>query len=145
MKIDRDALLAILEALPFAAGHWVATGSAPLLAAGLIDSIQDVDIVTDAVGWQQATSLSHEEPNVGLFGDHTVRLGVAGAPVEVFDGWLGAPAAVLIAEAVEIDGYRFSPLERVLDSKRRLLRQKDLAHIDLLEAHLTGRPETTGT
>ena len=140
MSIDQGALHRILAELPFEAGRWVVAGSAPMLMAGLIDSITDVDIVVDGIAWRQAVSLSDEEPRDGLFGDRIVELDVAGSPAEIFDGWLGIEASVLIAEASMRDGYPFSPLTRVLESKRRLSRPKDLAHIEVLEAHLTGGP-----
>lgn len=140
MSIDRSRLLSCLAAVPFQPGRWVVAGSAPMLMAGLVESIQDVDIVVDGPAWEMAVSLSDSEPHDGLFGDHMIELDMTGAPVEVFDGWLGIDASVLLAEAVEIEGFRFSPLARVLDSKRRLSRNKDLAHMELLEALLTDGP-----
>jgi hypothetical protein len=56
---------------------------------------------------------------------------------EVFDGWLGTEARVIVAEDVEIEGHRFSPLERVRHSRRRLVRPKEAAHRHL-RAHLGG-------
>lgn len=136
MRIDRHALRRILDGLPFEVGRWVVAGSAPMLVAGLIESIDDVDVVVDAVAWRQAVSLDRGEPREGLFGDHMVELEVTGAPVEVFDGWLGTDAATMIAEAEEYDGFPFSPLERVAASKRLLGRPKDLEHLRLI-----ARPE----
>jgi hypothetical protein len=138
--IDRDALRGILAALPFETGRWVVAGSAPMLMAGLIQSIRDIDIVVDPATWRQAVSLSEQAPRGGLYGDCVVELDVAGAPVEVFDGWLGIEADTMIAEAVDVEGVPCSPLGRVLDSKRRLLRNKDLAHIELLDGLLTDGP-----
>lgn len=140
MIIDRDALRGILAALPFEAGRWVVVGSAPMLMAGLIQSIRDIDIVVDPATWRQVVSLSEQAPRGGLYGDHVVEFDVAGAPVEVFDGWLGVDADTMIAEAVDVEGVPCSPLGRVLDSKRRLLRNKDLAHIELLDGLLTDGP-----
>ena len=136
MSIDSDALHRILEELPFEAGRWVVAGSAPMLLAGLVDSIHDVDIVVDDTVWRQSVSLSDGQPRIGLFGDHIVELEVAGSPIEVFDGWLGIDASEMIAEGIDRDGSRFAPLSRVLQSKRRLLRERDVAHIAIIEAHL---------
>jgi hypothetical protein len=136
VSIDRPALLGVLRAMPLQPGRWVVAGSAPLLMAGLIDWIEDVDVVADATAWTQAVDLCGRSPRVGLFGDHMLDLDVAGVGVEVFDGWLGIDAAQMIAEADDVDGIRLSPLVRVLDSKHRLKRPRDLAHIDILEAHL---------
>lgn len=140
MSIDRDGLRRMLESLPFEEGRWSVAGSAPMLMAGLVDSITDVDIVTDGTAWRQAVSMSDHEPRPGLFGDRIVELEVGGSRVEVFDGWLGTTADEIISEAVDVEGFRFSPLSRVLASKRRLSRSKDRAHIDLLEALLTDGP-----
>jgi hypothetical protein len=134
--VDRTALRDILTALPFDPGRWVVAGSAPMLMAGLVDSIADVDVVVDAVAWRQALCMVDQGPRHGLLGDHLVGFDVAGAQVEVFDGWLGTDADTIVAEAVDVEGVPCSPLERVLDSKRRLIRPKDTQHIAILEAHL---------
>ena len=136
MIVERSVLLDVVGALPFDSGQWVVAGSAPMLMAGLVDSISDIDLVVDATAWQRALSLYDEPPREGLHGDHMVEMQVGDAVVEIFDGWLGTEARGRIAEAVEIEGQRFSPLERVLDSKRRLIRPKDRRHIAILEAHL---------
>lgn len=138
MSIDRSELLDVLDALPFERGTWVVAGSAPLLMAGLVDAIADIDIVVDQTAWRQAVSIAVERPRAGLLGDHIVELEMSGSRVEVFDGWLGATAADMIAEAVEVEGVPCSPLERVLDSKRRLGRRRDLDHIRIIEAHIGG-------
>lgn len=132
MSIDRDAFVEVLGALPFETGRWVVAGSAPMLMAGLIESIEDVDVVVDAAAWRQAVALSDEDPREGLFGDMVVGLDVAGSSVEVFDGWLGIDADVVIAEAVAECGYPLMPLDRVVESKQRLGRPKDLRHLELM-------------
>ncbi len=136
MSIDRNALHRTLAELTFEPGRWVVAGSAPMLLAGLIDSIDDIDIVVDRSAWRQAVSLSDQEPEHGRFGDHIVKLEMAGSSVEVFDGWLGTNAAQMLAEAVDVDGVPCSPLGRVLDSKRRLGRPRDLHHIRIIESHV---------
>jgi hypothetical protein len=138
--VDRTALRDILVGLPFDPGRWVVAGSAPMLIAGLVDSITDVDIVVDAVAWRQVLSIVDQVPRDGLFGDHLVEFDVAGARVEVFDGWLGTDADTMVAEAIDVEGVPCSPLERVLASKRRLIRPKDTHHIAILEAHLGEAP-----
>ena len=60
-------------------------GSTPMLMAGLIDSISDVDIVVDGTAWQQAEALAARGPRTGLFGDHIIELELGGASVEVFN------------------------------------------------------------
>ena len=133
-------MFGVLRSLRFGGGRWVVAGSGPMLALGLVDSVSDIDIVGDAAAWKAAVSVSHRGPRAGKLGDRLVELTVNGVSIEVFDGWLGTGADQIIAEAFEIEGYLFLPLERVLDSKRKLLRQKDLAHIDILEARLAPGP-----
>lgn len=144
MSIDRRSLPLILSSLPFEPGRWVVAGSAPMLMSGLIDSISDIDVVVDGTAWQQAEALSDQQVREGLRGDLIVEIDVDGSLVEVFDGWLGRDAAEMIAEGIELEGFRFSPLSRVLDSKRRLSRAKDQRHIELLEAHLEEGRAATG-
>lgn len=138
MTIDRVALASILEHMPFDAGRWVVAGSVPMLVAGLIESVSDVDIVVDETAWLQAVALSGDAPRAGLLGDHIVDIEVSGHPVEVFDGWLGTTADEMLSESVVVEAFRFSPLSRVLASKRQLSRRKDTIHIERLEAHLAG-------
>lgn len=142
--IDRAELLKAIDAMPFERGAWVVAGSAPVLMAGLIDSISDIDIVVDATAWRQAVAMAVRGPRVGLFGDHIIELEAGATPVEIFDGWLGATASEMIAEGVELEGFRFSPLSRVLDSKRQLARSKDRTHVELLESLLGEVPTGTG-
>jgi hypothetical protein len=139
VSIDRAAMFGVLRSLRFG-GRWVVAGSGPMLALGLVDSISDIDIVGDAQTWGTAISISRQSPRSGMFGDRVVGLDANGVSVEVFDGWLGTTCEVIFVEATEIEGYLFSPIERVLESKRKLLRRKDLAHIDILEARLAEGP-----
>jgi hypothetical protein len=117
-------------------GDWVIAGSAPLLAHGLIEAVNDIDIVARGAAWARACALGDAQP--GEHGDRRVRL--CGGAVEVFDGWSLMPwsADQLIGEAQRLEGLPFMPLQRVLEFKRRLARPKDAAHIRLLEAHLAG-------
>ena len=123
-----------LRELALPAGDWVIGGSAPLLAHGLIDAVNDIDIVARGAAWARACELGTAQP--GEHGDRRVRL--CDGLVEVFDGWSLMPwcADDLVAEAQWHAGLPFMPLARVLDFKRRLARPKDVAHIRLIEAHL---------
>jgi hypothetical protein len=136
MSIDRARLFDVLAAVPFERGRWVVAGSGPLLAMSIVDAIEDIDIVADARAWLAAIEVATGAGRRGLFGDHLVALGVGGLEVEVFDGWLGIGAGSMIAEAVEIDGYLFAPLDRVAESKRTLGRPNDIVHLARIEALL---------
>jgi hypothetical protein len=116
-------------------GDWVIAGSAPMLVHGLIDTINDIDIVARGAAWARACELGDPQP--GEHGDRRVRL--AGGAIEVFDGWSLMPWSVdrLIGEAQWLEGLPFIPLQRVLEFKRCLARPKDAAHIRLIEARLS--------
>jgi hypothetical protein len=136
VTLDRDELFRALDSIPFDSGGWVVAGSGLLLAMGAVEGIDDIDIVADDDAWATAIELAGREPHPGLFGDHQLALDLDGIEVEVFDGWLGISAGSILAEAVEIDGYLFTPLERVADSKRTLSRPKDLIHLGIIEGLL---------
>jgi hypothetical protein len=109
-------------------------GSGPLLAHGLIQTVNDVDIVAAGAAWAKAQDLGPVERAPG--GDPVVRLG----DVDVFGGWLGEPASELLTRREWVDGLPVASLPDVLAFKRRLNRPKDAAHIRLLEAHLAAQP-----
>ncbi len=136
MSLDRSGLFDVLARLPFEPGRFVVAGSGPLLAMEIIESIEDVDIVADAGTWANAIRLAKRGARPGMFGDRLVTIQFDGIAVEVFDGWLGIDAESVIADAVDIDGFLFTPLERVTKSKRTLGRPKDLVHLGMIEARL---------
>lgn len=111
-------------------GDFALHGSAPLLAHGLIDEINDVDIVTRGAAWRHATTLGPAQRGRQ---DDVVRP-VDG--VEIFNGWLGDDADELIDGASIVRSVPYVSLEAVLSFKRRLMRPKDLAHISLIEQYL---------
>lgn len=133
MTIGRARLFDVLAAMPFPEGRWVVAGSGPLLAMGVIDAISDIDIVADAQLWRSVSRMAGVSQGPALLGDRRLTLEVDGVGVEVFDGWLGIDAESIIEEGVAVDGYLFSPLERVAESKRSLGRPKDRIHLRQIE------------
>jgi hypothetical protein len=111
-------------------GDFALHGSAPLLAHGLIDEVNDVDIVARGRAWKRATELA---PVVAGRQDDVVRP-LPG--VEIFDGWLGDDADTLIDQAATVNGLPCVTLREVLAFKRRLQRPKDAEHIRLIERYL---------
>lgn len=111
-------------------------GSAPLLARGLIQEIEDIDIVARGSAWARAQSLGqvldlghvHRAPQ----GDSVIYLG----QVDIYDGWLGMDRDQLIDTAETFYGFPFVRLEHVLTYKQKLQRPKDLPHLQLLQTHL---------
>lgn len=129
-------LTALSSALELDTDDFVVFGSAPLLAWGIRDSIQDIDVVARGRVWDTVSRLG--EPSVGT---------VSGDPVYLFDdgriqfshGWI-SPAwdtDELIDRAEIVGGLRFALLRDVLKYKRELMRPKDIADIDALVDVLT--------
>jgi hypothetical protein len=111
-------------------GDFALHGSAPLLAHGLLDEINDVDIVARGAAWRVALTLG---PLAAGSKDDVVR---PQPDVEIFDGWLGTGADKLIDEAAMVAGLPCVSLQAVLEFKRRLGRPKDAEHIRLIEEYL---------
>lgn len=131
MKLSE--VIAAVKSLGLPDGDYAVHGSAPLLAYGLIDEVNDVDIVSRGAAWSHARRLAR--PAKGSV-DDVVR---PRSDVEVFNGWLGDDADELIDSATRISGVPFVTLEAVLTFKRRLNRPKDELHIRLIEEFLAER------
>lgn len=128
--MNRAAILSRLEALALPPGDWVVHGSAPLALHGLVDEVNDLDVIVRGPAWQAALRIG--EPVAGRE-DLVVRYG---GDVELWSGWLGEDVGTLIDEAQLVNGVPAVPLSEVLRFKERLARPKDAAHIALLRAHL---------
>ena len=129
--MDFEAVCSTVKALKLPGEDFALFGSAPLLARGLVDEINDVDIVARKRAWQKAVQLGTVEG--GSRGDRVVRLG----EVEIFDGWYGLfDIPTLIETAETFEGIPFVKLEHVLTFKKHLNRPKDQAHIERLKTYL---------
>jgi hypothetical protein len=120
----------LVSSLNLPAGDFALHGSAPILAHGLVDEVNDVDIVARGRAWKRATELA---PVVAGRQDDVVR---PLPRVEIFDGWLGDDADTLIDQATMVNGLPCVTLAAVLAFKRRLRRTKDAEHIRLIERYL---------
>jgi hypothetical protein len=123
----------LVAGLGLPVGDFALHGSAPMLAHGLIDEVNDVDIVARGRAWKRATELA---PMAAGRQDDVVRP-VPG--VEIFDGWLGDDADTLVDQSAIVNGLPCVTLQAVLSFKRRLQRPKDAEHIRLIERYLAER------
>ncbi len=128
-------LLEKVKALQFPLGDYAVFGSGPLLVHGLVEDINDVDLVARGAAWARARSLG--PVLMAPKGDPVVRLG--DGDIEVFAGWLGMDLEAIIDGAAIMGGLPFAQLEDVRAFKRVLGRPNDLGHILLIEEHLRGR------
>ena len=132
--MDARSLREKVAALRLPAGDYAVFGSGPILAHGLIKSVNDVDVLARGVAWEAARSLGAVVD--GEMGDRVVRIG--GGEVEIFGGWLGMDTDGIIDGAETVWGLPFARLEDVLAFKRLLGRPKDREHARVIESYLGG-------
>lgn len=129
---DEHPLWEAVRALELPPRDYAIFGSGPLVARGLIELKNDVDIVARGPAWKKAEALGPVA--VGHHGDAVVRL--HDGKVEIFAGWMGTDIDGIIDRAELIEGLPFASLGDVLAFKRALGRPKDLEHIRLIEEYL---------
>ncbi len=135
VHMHEHPLLEKVKALQFPLGDYAVFGSGPLLVNGLVEDINDVDLVARGAAWARARSLG--PVLVAQKEDPVVRLG--DGEIEVFAGWLGMDLDTVIDGAAIIGGLPFAQLKDVLAFKRALGRPNDLRHVLLIEEHMRGR------
>jgi hypothetical protein len=111
-------------------GHYVLFGSLPLLAYGLIQGVNDIDLLVDANGWVYAKTLG--QISISPKGHQVIDLG----EVEIYAEWLEMDVESVIARATLINGLPYATLEDVLFYKKALNRSKDQDHIQRIETFL---------
>jgi hypothetical protein len=125
--VDVEAQVQPLQ-LPI--GHYVLFGSLPLLAHGLIQGVNDIDILVDARGWNYANTLG--QISLSPKGHQVIDLG----EVEIYAEWLDMDVESVIAKATLINSLPYATLEDVLFYKNVLNRPKDQDHIQRIETFL---------
>lgn len=110
-------------------------GSGPMYVRGMIDELGDVDVIARGRAWEIA--VEHGCPVPAPYS--TVRVvELFNKNVEIFDGWFPEIWKVddLIDGADLINGVRFVPLEVVRQTKERMRRPKDIAHLQIVDNYL---------
>lgn len=135
MALSDHRLIRLLETLALPASDYVVTGSGPLLAHGLKDTIHDLDIVARGAAWQLVAAKGKVIPSQSGLGK---RIVFHHGDIEIFDHWLGGLTDVdaMIDSAEFIEGVPFLTLRDTLRWKRGLGRAKDLPDIALIERYL---------
>jgi hypothetical protein len=113
------------------ANDYVLYGSLPLLAHGLIDSVNDIDILARGSAWEHAQTFAKAE--LAPMGEWRVKL----EDLEIYNAWLGMNVNTIIERAVFINGLPYADLQDVLEFKQKLNRPKDAEHIRRIETFLS--------
>lgn len=119
-----------VKGLGLPTSDYVLFGSLPLLAHGLTNHVNDIDILARGSAWQHAQTLSKAE--LAPMGEWRVNL----TDIEIYNAWLGMDVEAIIDRAVVINGLPYADLSDVLAFKQKLNRPKDAEHIRLLELFL---------
>jgi hypothetical protein len=119
-----------VQKLELPAKDYVLFGSLPLLAHGLTQNVNDIDILARASAWEHAQTLAKAE--LAPMGEWRVSL----EDLEIYNAWLGMDVDAIINRAVLIKGLPYTDLQDVLEFKQKLNRPKDAEHIKRIQAYL---------
>lgn len=110
-------------------------GSGPMFAVGLKDLGHDIDVIANKEAWEEAKTLGDSKPTKSGNGQ-VVEL--FDGEIEIFNSWGPGEWDTndLIKTADEIEGIKFVELEKVLEWKQIMNRDKDKEHIRLIKEYL---------
>lgn len=142
--INKNMLFEMVAGLKLPADQYAVFGSGVLVAYDLKDQANDIDLIITETLFQklvsdpnwQAITYDHGEPGV----KHRIL------PIEAFFACVIIPGCDqagierIIAEAVELDGIKFTTLENTLAWKKAFDRPKDRADVVLIERYLEQKP-----
>ena len=128
-----NALLQSVGELGLPAGEFAIFGSGPLLVRGVIDAVNDIDIICRSAAWDHAKQFGKQV----YLDDYDVEIiSIDDGRITLGRSWAYGDFDVgeLIGTAEIIDGLPFVRLEYVVAYKRIANRQKDNEHLEALEA-----------
>lgn len=139
MLIPKHPLFETLRELSLPMEDFAVFGSGPMWARGIRES-KDLDLIARGKAWEwaQANGVKKINPVSGL----ECRYFAEGS-IEIYAGWYPGDwdIDVLINTADVIDGIRFVTLDRVVDWKQRMGREKDQKDLVLIEEYRVKYPE----
>jgi len=127
-------LFDLLRAMELPEGHYAVFGSGPLLVRGIIESVNDLDVICRGPAWDHAcrlgTRVDLDDENIQIVSTHdgAVTFGRSW-------GYGSFDPTHLIDTADMIDGLPFVQIRHVIEYKRTAGRPKDLDHLALIERH----------
>ena len=128
-------LFELLRSMGLPAGDYAVFGSGPLLVRGIIESVNDLDVICRGPAWSRArelgplVDLDEEEVRIVSTHDGAITFGITW-------GYGSFDLTDLIDTADIMLDLPFVRLEHVIEYKRVADRPKDRIHIDLIEQYL---------
>ncbi len=121
----------VVRSLNLPARDYAIFGSGPLLARGIIDDVNDIDIICRGAAWLQAQELG-ELVYLDEYDVHVVS--IDNQKITIGTSWGIGEFNIdeLIDTAEEIDDLPFVRLRYVVEYKKIARRPKDLEHLRLL-------------
>lgn len=138
--MDRTQILSRLASLELPPSHYLLHSSAALVLRGVLPDANDLDIVATGPAWEAALALVAAGSATVDRGTHDTRVSV-GDDVEIYDGWLGEPAAAVVSRAELVTGVPCASLADIVSMKRRLDRPKDREHLALIARFMASAAE----
>jgi hypothetical protein len=129
-------LFGLLRSLDLPMGDYAVFGSGPLIARGIIEATNDLDVISRGEAWTRAQSRGE----LVLLPDGDTIVSCFDGAVTVGRSWAYGDFDIdeLINTAELIEGTPFVRLEHVVRYKEIAARPKDVAHLALLKAHQGG-------
>ncbi len=124
-------ILEVVRSLNLPAKDYAIFGSGPLLVRGIIDDVNDIDIICRGAAWLQAQQLG-EIVYLDEYDVHVVSIDNQRITIGTSWGIGDFNIDELIDTADEINDLPFVRLEHVVDYKKIAGRPKDLEHLKLL-------------
>lgn len=128
-------LFELLRSMAIPTGHYAVFGSGPLLVRGIIESVNDLDVICRGPAWSRArelgplVDLNEEEVRIVSTHDGAITFGTTW-------GYGSFDLTDLIDTADIMLELPFVRLEHVIEYKRVADRPKDRTHLDLIEKYL---------
>ncbi len=126
-------ILEVVRSLNLPARDYAIFGSGPLLARGIIDDVNDIDIICRADAWQQAQELG-ELVYLDEYDVHVVSIDNQRITIGTSWGIGEFNIDELIDTAEELNDLPFVRLRYVVEYKKIARRPKDLEHLRRLSA-----------
>ena len=131
-------LLDLLLSLELPIGDYAVFGSGPLIARGIIEATNDLDVISRGDAWDKALTSGE----LVSLPDGTKIVSCFDGAVTIGKSWAYGDFDInqLIDSAEVIDGLPFVRLEHVVRYKEIAARPKDLVHLQLLSEHQRDQP-----